>query len=228
MTNAMQLFKFEGNEIRGTIIDGEPVVCAKDIAEALGFKRPNDAVNQHCKGTAIHRPLSTSGGVQNVRFLREPDVYRLILRSNLPSAEKFQDWVCEELLPQLRRTGIFVMAGEDPAEVGELIALEYRCAALRKRIEAKELECKAKLVQHIEGSMPIIDWVREHCLQLNTKQCANVSRAIKRAVVGQLRKPVGATKGSNGGKVMAATPSDIEAAFALILPNRPELQGPEA
>lgn len=224
MSNAMQLFKFETNEIRGSIIDGEPVVCAKDVAEALGFKDTVNAIKQHCRGATTHHPLSTAGGVQNVRVIKEPDIYRMILRSHLPAAEKLQDWVCEELLPQLRRTGIFIMAGEDPSEVAELISLEYRCAAMRKRIEAKELECKSKLVRHVEGSMPIIDWVREHCPQLGTKQCANVSRAIKRAIVSQLRKPVGAAKGTNGGKVMAATPADIEAAFALVQPNRPELK----
>lgn len=224
MTNAMQLFKFDdSNEVRGGLIDGEPVLVARDVAVSLGFKDPANAIKQHCKGVAIHHPLSTRGGTQNVRLIREPDVYRLVLRANTPAAERFQDWICEQVLPSLRRTGLFAMTGTISPEEAEIMALEYRLAAKRKMLEARELECRAKLVNRIEGAFPIVDWLNENIPGLTQKQLANESRAIKRAIVTQLRRPVGAAKRVGGGKVMAAMPSDIESAVELLKAHRKDL-----
>lgn len=224
MTHAMQLFKFEdANEIRGGLMNGEPVLVAKDVAEALGFQNAADALKKHCKGVAIHYPLSTRGGTQNVRLIREPDVYRLVLRANTPAAEKFQDWICEEVLPSLRRTGIFALAGTMSPEEAEIMALEYRLAATKKRLEARELECRARLVYRVEGAVPIVDWLNEHVPGLDAKQLANESRAIKRCIAMKLRKPVGAVKRVGGGKVMAALPADIAEAVELLKPTRKEL-----
>lgn len=104
----MQIFQFElASEIRGCVIDGEPAVCAKDVAVALGYSNPSKAINDHCKGVTIRYPLQTEGGMQEARFIREADLYRLIMRANTSAAERFQDWVCEEVLPTIRATGGF-------------------------------------------------------------------------------------------------------------------------
>ena len=72
--------------------------------EALGYKNPNEALREHCKGVSeILTP--TAGGRQNMKYITEADVYRLVMRSKLPEAEQFQDWVCEEVLPRIRKTG---------------------------------------------------------------------------------------------------------------------------
>lgn len=63
--------------------DGTTLFCGKDVAVALGYKRPNDALQQHCKGAAIHRPLETAGGIQQARFITEGDLYRLYRWSGL-------------------------------------------------------------------------------------------------------------------------------------------------
>ncbi len=223
MTTALQLFQFETNEIRGGIMDGEPVLCAKDVAEALGFQNAPDAIKKHCKGVALHYPLKTSGGIQNVRFLREPDVYRLVLRANTPDAEKFQDWICEEVLPQLRRTGMFMMAGELLPEVAELVSLEYRIAAVKKRLEARELDCKARLVYRLDGAVAIGVWLREYFPKMSDRQLANETRSIKRAIINQLRRPCGIVRG-NGNKVISALPADIQAAVELLKTTRKGLK----
>ena len=58
-----------------TIVDGETIyICAKDAAVALGYKDPVNAIKQHCKGVAIHHPLETPGGLQEVRFISEGDL----------------------------------------------------------------------------------------------------------------------------------------------------------
>lgn len=78
--------------------------CASDVAKALGYKRPADAVAQHCKGSVKYR-IPTNGGSQLTKFIPESDVYRLVVRSELKEAEIFEKWLFEEVLPTIRKTG---------------------------------------------------------------------------------------------------------------------------
>lgn len=103
-------FQFENQSIRVVTDDcGEPLFVGKDICDALGYQRHSDAMQAHCKGSAIYRPLQTAGGVQEVRVLSEPDVLRLIISCNLPAADKFERWVFEDVLPTIRKTGAYAM-----------------------------------------------------------------------------------------------------------------------
>ena len=81
--------------------------CAFDVARALGYSRPNDAVSRHCRAT-VKRSSPISGKMQEINFIPEGDVYRLIVHSKLPSAERFERWVFDEVLPSLRKNGIYI------------------------------------------------------------------------------------------------------------------------
>jgi len=98
-------FQFETAEVR-VIRDeqGEPWFVAKDVAEVLGYAKPRNAIATHCKGASI-QGLPSNGGVQEMTIIPERDVYRLIMRSKLPSAERFEDWVVGEVLPSVRKHG---------------------------------------------------------------------------------------------------------------------------
>lgn len=93
MDNKIEIFKNEQfGEVR-TILEGEKVLfCAADVAKALGYTNPNKAVNDHCRAIT-KRSTPISGKVQSINFIPEGDVYRLIIRSKLPAAEKFELWV---------------------------------------------------------------------------------------------------------------------------------------
>lgn len=110
-------YSFEGANIRALEIDGEPYFVGRDVAEALGYVRPNDAIQQHCKGAAIHRPLQTGGGMQDLRVISEPDMLRLIVNSTLPAAERFERWVFEEVLPSIRKNGSYTAPKAAPSPV---------------------------------------------------------------------------------------------------------------
>lgn len=86
--------------------DGKPLFCGADACRALGYKDPTNAIKRHCKGVAKRHTL-TNGGKQQMSFLPEGDLYRLICHSKLPSAEQFERWVFEEVLPTLRREGAY-------------------------------------------------------------------------------------------------------------------------
>ncbi|WP_213279334.1 BRO-N domain-containing protein [Chryseobacterium indologenes] len=96
------------NEIKTVEIDGEIWFAASDVAKTLGYKRPSEAVRQHCKerGTVKHR-IPTKSGEQEVLLINEPNVYRLIIKSQLPSAEAFETWLFEEVVPSIRKKGFY-------------------------------------------------------------------------------------------------------------------------
>ena len=95
----IEIFKKNGFDIRTVTVDGTPMLVAKDVALALGYKNTNDAITRHCKGSTIRRPIQTNGGIQNIRVITESDMYRLIFGSKLETAQQFVSWVFEEVLP---------------------------------------------------------------------------------------------------------------------------------
>ena len=97
----------EFGEIRTIQKNGEVLFCGSDIARALGYARPADAISAHCKGVCV-LPTPLAGGVQNTKFITEGDVYRLIAHSKLPGAERFERWVFDEVLPSIRKNGAYM------------------------------------------------------------------------------------------------------------------------
>ena len=106
--NDMQIFNNpDFGTVRTLDDDGMILFCASDIATALGYARPKDAVAAHCKG-AVKRRTLTNGGEQEMSFIPESDLYRLVFGSKLPTAEKFTDWVTSEVLPSIRKHGAYM------------------------------------------------------------------------------------------------------------------------
>lgn len=105
--NELQIFNSEEfGDIRTAEIDGKPYFVGTDVAKALGYNNPRDAVSRHCKGV-VKRDTPTSSGIQSMSYINEGDLYRLIMKSKLPSAEKFESWVMDEVLPIIRKTGSY-------------------------------------------------------------------------------------------------------------------------
>ena len=102
--NNLQIFQNEQVQVRTIEIEGKPYFCASDVANALGYSNPRKAVGDHCKGVTKCDTL-TSGGMQSLSYIPEGDIYRLIARSQLPEAEKFEKWVFDEVIPEIRKTG---------------------------------------------------------------------------------------------------------------------------
>lgn len=140
---------FDGHKIR-VIVDehGEPWFIGADVARALGYARPADAIAAHCKGVG-EAPIPSAGGTQTAKIIPERDVYRLVMRSRLPEAERFEEWVVCEVLPSIRRTGAYSVTSApafDPADprvvvavieaqVGKIKELEAENAAARPKVE---------------------------------------------------------------------------------------------
>lgn len=126
---------FVDKEIRLAVKDGDvnrPLFVAIDVCAALGYKDAKDAIKKHCKGLPQYEMVNTRGGAQRLRVINEPDLYRMIFGSSLHSALKFQDWVFEQVLPSIRKTGEYVDAD-----------LKARIAHLKSQNEALQIENEA-------------------------------------------------------------------------------------
>lgn len=89
--------------------NGKVLFCGADIAKALGYTNPSKALSDHCKEKGITKRYTlTSGGNQALTYIDEGNVYRLITHSKLPSAEKFERWVFDEVLPTIHKHGAYM------------------------------------------------------------------------------------------------------------------------
>lgn len=103
--NELKVFSSsEFGELGVMLIGGKEYFPATQCAKLLGYARPADAISAHCKGVCV-LPTPSSGGVQNTKYIPEGDLYRLIIRSRLPAAERFERWVFDEVLPSIRKSG---------------------------------------------------------------------------------------------------------------------------
>ena len=107
--NSLIPFDFDQQPVRAVADDtGNAWFVGRDVAEALGYSDTVNAIKQHCRGVVKHHPIPDSlGRIQNVRLISEPDLYRLVVGSRLPAAERFERWVFEDVLPTIRRTGSY-------------------------------------------------------------------------------------------------------------------------
>lgn len=87
--------------------NGVVLFCASDVAKALGYTNAPDAVSRHCRAI-VKRDTPISGKIQEINFIPESDLYRLVFSSKLPTAEKFTDWVTSEVLPSIRKHGAYM------------------------------------------------------------------------------------------------------------------------
>lgn len=106
--NELQIFNFKGNEVRTLTIEGEPYFVGKEVAEILGYERPDNAVRNHVDAEdKLMHSISASGQMRNMTVINESGLYSLILSSKLEKAKEFKRWVTNEVLPSIRKRGMY-------------------------------------------------------------------------------------------------------------------------
>ena len=153
MDNMVKTFVDEEfGSVRTIEENGRVMFCGKDVALALGYRRPKDAITAHCKG-AVKRRLLTNGGAQEMKMISEGDVYRLISHSRLPSAEKFESWIFDDVLPTIRRTGGYV-SNEEMFIENYLPFLDEPY----KNLFRLQMTFISKLNERIRNDKPLVDF----------------------------------------------------------------------
>ncbi|ROU46186.1 BRO-N domain-containing protein [Neisseria gonorrhoeae] len=116
--NAVQVLNFQQNSVR-TVADnkGELWFLANDVCEILGYTNPRRTVDLHCKSRGVtKRYTPTASGEQEMTYINEPNLYRLIIKSRKPAAEAFEEWVMETVLPAIRKTGGYQVGQKTTAD----------------------------------------------------------------------------------------------------------------
>lgn len=147
--NDLQLFNFNGNQVRTVLIEDEPYFVGKDAALAIGYKNFRDALNKHVKAKYKRESqFATPSGIQTMTVISEPGIYQLAGQSKLPSAEPFQDWVYEKVLPSIRKNGAYLTdqkafdVTHNPNALGDLL-LQAGEQLKRKDLQIMEMKPKA-------------------------------------------------------------------------------------
>lgn len=125
--SALDIFQYEGQQVRTLLIDGEPWFVAADVARILGYRMASDLTRRLDDDEKGTRSVRTPGGAQDLTVINEPGLYSAALGSQVPDARAFKRWVTHEVLPTIRRTGQFgSQLPQSFAEALELAAVKVR------------------------------------------------------------------------------------------------------
>lgn len=162
--NKLQVFSSENfGQVRVLGDKENPLFCASDVCKALGYANGKDTILRlFGDGVANYYPIiDTLGREQEARFLTESQLYKLIMRSNAKNAEAFQDWVCGEVLPSIRKTGQYQTQFKVPQSYAEALLEAGRLALENEKLiaQAKEDAPKVQCFNELMDSQNAIDFL---------------------------------------------------------------------
>ena len=148
--NELKIFNnSDFGDIRTAEENGKVLFCGSDVAKALGYAVPRKAIYDHCKGV-LKRNTLTNGGEQELSFIPEGDLYRLIVNSKLPNAEKFERWVFDDVLPTIRKHGMY--ATDELVNNPDLL-IQIATTLKEERAKNKALETSVAVKDQLIGEL---------------------------------------------------------------------------
>ena len=141
----LTIFKNEDfGDIRTTLVDNQPYFCLADVCRILDIKNVSDCKDRLKKDGVVNNDVIDSLGRRQVaNFINESNLYKCIFQSRQPYAEKFQDWVTEEILPEIRKTGSYSLVPKSYAEALRLYADEVEQRELMQKQRNEAIRTKA-------------------------------------------------------------------------------------
>lgn len=181
MMNDLTVFNFESRPIR-TYADenGEPWFCLSDTCTALNIRQYR--VDRLPQAGVTNCQVRYDSGAKTLTFVNEPNLYRLVFRSNKPEAQKFADWVYSEVLPSIRKTGSYTVANKEKSstnidEIKKAIVL-----ALRKNSAPLSFKINGEVISVPE---PVYKGIHTGLLQLDP-----IMHNLSKVIEGSCRKAV--------------------------------------
>lgn len=172
--NDLEIFRNdEFGEVRTVLIDDKPYFCGNDVAKALGYAKPNNAISTHCRAT-LKQGIPISGKIQNVNFISEGDVYRLIMKSKLPNAEKFESWVMDEVLPTIRKHGTYMSNEVIERTLSDPDYLIQLATALKEERTARKLA-----EEKLDEQKPLVDFANKVSVSSNLIDMGKMAKLLK-------------------------------------------------
>lgn len=151
--SAPAVFSFESHAVRTQADDtGEPLFCAADVCDVLGYQNSRLTIQKHCKEKGVSKRYTlTEKGNQELVYINEPNLYRLIVKSRKPEAERFETWLMEEVLPTIRKTGRYQMP--DSPTSSPAIAITAQNGRYLVEVDAEQ---RCKVISRIADDSVII------------------------------------------------------------------------
>lgn len=162
----------EFGQVRIIDVNGVSMFVANDVARALGYSNPSKATNDHCKKAQMEWGNDSLGRRQEFKVIPESDLYRLITHSKLDSAERFENWVFEDVLPSIRKHGAYMTEETLERAITSPDFLIRIATELKKtRLEKEEAERKNAILMHVNKTYTVTEIAKElglkSAIQLN-------------------------------------------------------------
>ena len=169
-TSELQIFNNEEfGSVRTITKDNKTYFVGNDVAKALGYSETAKAIRTHCKGVS-EMDIPTNGGVQTMKMITEGDIYRLVIKSQLQQAEKFESWVFDIVLPSIRKNGGYIANQEQmtPEQIVANALVVAHNIILQKERQIEEMKPKAEFFDAVADSKTAIS-MNEVAKVLNIK-----------------------------------------------------------
>ena len=180
MRNELTVFENEKfGKLEVLVENGKEYFPATEIAKILGYSNPQKAIRDHCRedGCTIRSVIDRLGRTQEKKFINEGNLYRLIAKSNLPQAEVFESWVFDEVLPTIRKTGMYVTDNvwdtimNDPEKLGEVL-INYGKVKKEKELLEEENQIQKQLIAEYKPIKEYVDTILSSEDTMTTTQIA--------------------------------------------------------
>lgn len=180
MRNELTVFENEKfGKLEVLVENGKEYFPATEIAKILGYSNPQKAIRDHCRedGCTIRSVIDRLGRTQEKKFINEGNLYRLIAKSNLPQAEVFESWVFDEVLPTIRKTGMYVTDNvwdtiiNEPEKLGEVL-INYGKVKKEKELLEEENQIQKQLIAEYKPIKEYVDTILSSEDTMTTTQIA--------------------------------------------------------
>ena len=189
MAKEIQIFSNPSfGEIRTSGTSDEPLFCPADVCKVLDLQVTSTKNRLKQDGVNLIKVIDSLGREQNAIFVNEQNLYRVIMRSDKPQAEPFQDWVCGEVLPAIRKTGGYIATTEEesPEEIMAKALLVAQTTIKRKEERMKQLEAETEQQREtielqdteIKKAAPKVNYYDNHLQSVNTQTTTQVAKQI--------------------------------------------------
>lgn len=184
MQNELQL-SFQNLPIRIELdAKGNPLFCAVDVCDVLGYANSRKAIKDHCREAGVtKRYVSYASGKKQADFIDEGNLYRLLIKSNKPEAARFESWVCDEVLPKVRKTGSYECKSSasilpKPPEpnrpaLTDQSTRHYLCIYQGDVLQSQTLLTETVLVEHLREQYPTLEVVEKEVMVGNMCRLIN-------------------------------------------------------
>lgn len=159
--NNLQIFSFEEKDVRTQVINNEPWFVGKDVADILGYRDTSDALKKHVdEEDKLTRQITDSGQGRQMYVINESGLYSLILKSKMTNARQFKRWVTSEVLPTIRKYGVYMSAETIEKALTDPDTIIHLATQLKKEREILKEEREQKLIaqQQVMELQPKADY----------------------------------------------------------------------